>query len=180
METILKWRNQNEIPEIGRRILVLYADSFQDKGICAHTKINKFNEKLTFLNKPVIAWAYADNLDDVENSLKSEVGFNAEWIEKIHNNACADSNDIQIGELTFTAYGHVTKDCIKYVAGSLGNFEKIYSVEYEESRRKRCGVKNIASVFYDNISECVFEYLDEHGVDYLEDDVYDHIDYVFN
>ena len=85
METILRWKNSNEIPETGRRIVVMYKDAFQDDGICIHTKINKFNEKVTFLHNQVIAWAYAENLVEVENSLGSEKHFNQEWIEKLHN-----------------------------------------------------------------------------------------------
>lgn len=88
METILKWRNPNEIPETGRRIVVLYKDSFYDDGFNMYTIIKKYNEKVTFTGKSIVAWAYADNLVGVENSLKSESNFNQEWIDKLHNLAC--------------------------------------------------------------------------------------------
>ena len=180
METILKWRNPNEIPETGKRIVVLYKDSFYSDGFNMYTKINRYNEKVTFADKQIVAWAYADNLGLVENSLKSESYFNQEWIDKLHKLACNGVGTVEIDGITFTAHGYVTTDCIRYVAESIDNFSRTYSLKFEIARYDRCGVKNAGIEFYRKICEKVFEYLDDNCNVYCQDDVYADIDYVFN
>jgi hypothetical protein len=180
METILKWRNPNEIPETGRRIEVLYKDSFYDDDINIYTKINKYKEKVTFIGKSIVAWAYADNLVEVENSLKSESNFNQEWIDKLHDLACKGVGTVEIDGITLTAHGYVTTDCIRYVAESIDNFSRQYSLKFEIAMQDRRGVKNAGIYFYEEICEKVFEYLDDNCNEYCQDDVYDDIDYVFN
>lgn len=76
--------------------------------------------------------------------------------------------------------GIVDRGCIEYVIANVEDFDRRYRKALDTIGRMRSGLRYADDGLYEEIVECVNEYLDDNDRKFPEDDVWEAIDDVFD